>query len=530
MEQKISYLTPFLTGNMSSEEKEKLIAKEPNEIICMLGELGFLEQLPNAKKRYMNIMPKNNINIMPKNNINRLISGYSVNRMVMGNIKNYFNTIRNNEILNSFFTKLFNKIINDNSLNTPHEKALYYNFIFLNKFNKISKILVNINIEKINIFLDKINLIIDINVNKKIYNYINTFKYTDTNCIYIYTKYDTFRQFIPINQIFQSLNISNELTTKISNIYDYWVDVNGDGACYYRAVFGGLLYNIIFNPSYNSKKIYYIDKLIVIFNNLNRLDIANKQNIIKIVYFLKEIKEIENFEQFSNKFSLYDKFIVISLKYLLYYEILEYDKSNSKIFNLDVEASQYQCNTKQYYLDTIILDLTRNIEGLPVNAGLLVKALGSKYSFFIERTEQSKIELKINEFNENDLPPVNIYLRHTHYVIMIQKFNIDIYNNFNKIIMKMRYEKYLSEVDIEYDKYFRKKINNNFITQNYNIHKFINGSINPSEFIYYNISKKDFNIIFYELYYKRKSPFNKKYENKIYNQNTKKTICNILKI
>jgi len=210
--------------------------------------------------------------------------------------------------------------------------------------------------------------------------------------------------------------------------YDYIIDVMGYGSCYYRAVFGSLLYSIIFqcNDEDKNKHIIHLIELFFFFNEMKNLLIIILDNTVKFT----------DYTIFSNFLKKNDKIIVDALRTLLYINIKHLLSKNREKFLLNCGLFNEGENLDFFYKRMILDNTFKNknnrhvdIEGIVVQYGLLPYILGSKsqiITYIDLGNEKDNYPIKITQFPGNNLPTINIILNNEirHYQIFIP-INID---------------------------------------------------------------------------------------------------------
>ena len=223
---------------------------------------------------------------------------------------------------------------------------------------------------------------------------------------------------------FLSSNSLNEL----EKFYKGYINVRGDGSCYYRSVIYSLLTSILFSNYNIQTKERYINRLLDIFKEY--YDVKEK--------FFNEIKKNLDitYLDFLILFTRNDKIIRTTLRKLL----IEYIKDENSIIDT-ILGNTYSTILSTNYLEQrfpkmeninnlrkYIEDDSTYIEGSMANLGLLPKILHSKGQYLINQDRDRNLQITISKFKdiEDPLPMINVILIREHYGILIPKE--DLYN------------------------------------------------------------------------------------------------------
>jgi hypothetical protein len=214
----------------------------------------------------------------------------------------------------------------------------------------------------------------------------------------------------------------NNCITELKKIYKGYIDVGGDGDCYYRSVIYSLLITILFNDLYTIRnKILYINKLIEIF------DVRNYSKMNTFLNFIKNninISYIDFLENYINK----DIDIILDVRKLLANNIslLSDDEKNTVISNYTVQKGISKMNNIKNSIKTH----GEYAEGSIIQIGLLCKCLHLK-GFVLTKCNNDILDIKIKRFHKLILPIIHIIDVGEHYGILIP-INNDI--NINSLI------------------------------------------------------------------------------------------------
>jgi hypothetical protein len=227
-------------------------------------------------------------------------------------------------------------------------------------------------------------------------------------------------------------NFQNKIQTQQTleeskKYYNKIINVKGDGNCYYRAVFGSLLYSILYQSDMESRQ-KYLDHLIKIFKNFHEM--------VSFLEMLKNSNNTYDYDVFSIIFRDYDIMIIRTLRTFLYNNIINlYKKNNEFKSRTDISLldTRYEGNAELFYYNVIYTIYDDNkgecAEGYFVEIGLLPRLIGSKSQIIIilgsKNTNRYTYSAKINKFKNNKLPPINIVYIPGHYQIIIP-INLDI--------------------------------------------------------------------------------------------------------
>lgn len=206
----------------------------------------------------------------------------------------------------------------------------------------------------------------------------------------------------------------NNCISELKKVYEGYIDVFGDGDCYYRSVIYSLLTTILFSNNYNNDtKIYFIGILIDIFpenhyENMFKFLVSIQKNINKLSY-------INFLENFTNN----DSYIIKSLRKIV---------ANNILFLNEQQINVVKDNFSETNLNKIKNKILTNksfAESSIIETGLLCMCLQSSGYNIIKCQNNDTLFITELKFNELSLPSINLI--HTgenasgHYSILVPK-------------------------------------------------------------------------------------------------------------
>jgi hypothetical protein len=209
----------------------------------------------------------------------------------------------------------------------------------------------------------------------------------------------------------------NNCISELKKVYKGYIDVFGDGNCYYRSVIYSLLTTILFSNYYdNDLKRDFIKIL---------MDIFPKKEYNKMFNFLDSIhRNIDNLSyiDFLEKFTNNDSFIISSVRVLL--------ANNITMLNKDqIITLKFNFNTNNLNeIKKKILTNREYAESSIIETGLLCECLQSSGYNIIECQNNDTLDIKEVRFINNFLPSINLIHIGEHYGILVPEINKNITN------------------------------------------------------------------------------------------------------